>query len=163
MIAIYPQNYKNNRSFVRESSQFISMLYYLKNYPLTLTIVAVICYLSFFTPPDTNGVEIPYMDKLVHICMYGGLCLVIWFEYLRQHKSISFKRMLIGGIISPICMSGCIELLQEHCTENRGGDWADLVANIIGIISAAGIGYYILRPFFNKKRNAGYSHERPTQ
>ncbi|MBR4922160.1 MAG: hypothetical protein IKY99_00885, partial [Bacteroidaceae bacterium] len=84
-------------------------------------------------------------------------------EYLRQHKSISFKRMLIGGIISPICMSGCIELLQEHCTDNRGGDWADLVANIIGIISAAAIGYYILRPFFNKKRNAGYSHERPTQ
>ena len=139
------------------------MLYYLKTYPLTLTTVTVICYLSFFTPPDTSGVEIPYMDKLVHICMYGGLCLVIWFEYLRKHRTISFKRMLIGGIISPALMSGCIELLQEHCTENRGGDWADLIANIIGIISAAIIGFYIIHPYLNRKRNAGYSHERPTQ
>ena len=139
------------------------MLYHLKTYPLTLTTVTVICYLSFFTPPDTSGVEIPYMDKLVHICMYGGLCLVIWFEYLRKHRTISFKRMLIGGIISPALMSGCIELLQEHCTENRGGDWADLIANIIGIISAAIIGFYIMHPYFNRKRNAGYSHERPTQ
>lgn len=139
------------------------MLYYLKNYPLTLTVVAIICYLSFFTPPETDGVEIPHMDKLVHICMYGGLCVVIWFEYLRKHKSISFKKMLIGGILLPITMSGCIELLQEHCTEKRGGDWMDLIANMTGIISAAAIGYYILRPYFKKKRNAGYSHERPTQ
>ena len=139
------------------------MLYHLKTYPLTLTTVTVICYLSFFTPPDTSGVEIPYMDKLVHICMYGGLCLVIWFEYLRKHRTLSFKRMLIGGIISPALMSGCIELLQEHCTENRGGDWADLIANIIGIISAAIIGFYIIHPYLNRKRNAGYSHERPTQ
>jgi hypothetical protein len=71
--------------------------------------------------------------------------------------------MLVGGILSPAMMSGCIELLQEYCTENRGGDWADLIANIIGIISAASIGYYILRPSFKKRRNAGYSHEQPTQ
>ena len=54
-------------------------------------------------------------------------------------------------------------MTQEHCTEKRGGDWIDLIANMTGIISAAAIGYYILRPYFKKKRNAGYSHERPTQ
>lgn len=139
------------------------MLNYIKNYPLTLTVVAAICYLSFFTPPETDGIEIPYMDKLVHICMYGGLCLVIWFEYLRHHRAISFKRMIIGGIIAPTLMSGCIELLQEYCTENRGGDWADLIANITGVISATTIGHYIMRPYFFKRRNAGYSHEQPTQ
>lgn len=157
------QIYKNNRSFARNPSQFIFMLYYLRTYPLTLTVVAAICYLSFFTPPETDGIEIPYIDKLVHLCMYGGLCLVIWFEYLRHHRNISFKRMLTGGIIAPTLMSGCIELIQEYCTENRGGDWADLAANITGVISAAIIGYYVLRPFFNKRRNAGYSHEQPTQ
>ena len=44
--------------------------------------------------PQTDMNEIPYIDKVVHTCMYGGLCLVIWFEYLRQHKSISFKRRI---------------------------------------------------------------------
>lgn len=139
------------------------MLHYLKTYPITLTIVAIICYLSFFTPPETQAEKIPYIDKIVHLCMYGGLCLIIWIEYLRHHRNISFIRMALGGIIAPAIMSGCIELLQEFCTTNRGGDWADFMANVIGIICAAIIGYYILRPYFYNKRNAGYSHEQPTQ
>ena len=72
MIAIYPQNYKNNRSFVRKSSQFISMLYYLKNYPLTLTIVAVICYLSFFTPDF--GVRVGYIPRSAQKTTKGCTC-----------------------------------------------------------------------------------------
>lgn len=139
------------------------MLHYLKTYPLTLTIIAVICYLSFFTPPETQAEEIPYIDKLVHTCMYGGLCLIIWFEYLRHHRTISRERMLTGGILAPALMSGCIELLQEYCTANRSGDWADFAANVFGIISAAIIGYYLLRPYFQKRRNAGYSPEQPTR
>lgn len=139
------------------------MLHYLKTYPLTLAIVAIICYLSFFTPPQTEADDIPYIDKLVHICMYGGLCLIIWLEYLKHHRSISYTRALIGGIISPTLMSGCIELLQEHCTENRSGDLADLGANVLGVILAALIGYYVFRPFFEKRRNASDSHEQPTR
>lgn len=139
------------------------MRHYFKTYPITLTIIAVICYLSFFTPPQTGAEEIPYIDKVVHTCMYGGLCLIIWFEYLRHHRTISRKRMLVGGIMAPALMSGCIELLQEHCTTNRGGDWADFAANVFGIVSAAVIGYYILRPYFYKKRNAGHSPEQPTR
>ena len=47
------------------------MLHYLKKYPLSLVITAIILYLSFFKPPQTEINEIPYIDKVVHTCMYG--------------------------------------------------------------------------------------------
>ena len=46
------------------------MFSYLKKYPLSLTIIAIVIYLSFFKPPHTDLDKIPNMDKLVHICMY---------------------------------------------------------------------------------------------
>ena len=128
------------------------MLHYLKHYPVSLTIIAIICYLSFFTPPETKAEEIPYIDKIVHLCMYGGLCLIIWIEYLRQHPAIHTKRIFVGGILAPALMSGCIELLQEYGTSNRSGDWADLLANLTGVVSAALVGRYLLWPYFHQKR-----------
>lgn len=128
------------------------MLHYLKKYPLSLLLIATILYLSFFTPPKTDVEEIPYMDKLVHICMYGGLCLFIWIEYFRSHRKTNFTRMVIGGIIAPIALSGMIEWMQGCLTDNRSGDWADLAANALGVFLAAGVGKYILRPYYRRKR-----------
>ena len=99
------------------------MLYYFRRYPLSLVIMAVIFYLSFFTPPKSNLEEIPNIDKLVHVCMYGGLCSILWFEYLRTHRMINWSHILWGGILAPIAMSGCIELMQTYLTTNRSGDW----------------------------------------
>ena len=129
------------------------MLYYLKKYPLTLVTIAVIIYLSFFKPPTTDMNQIPGIDKLVHTCRYGGLCFLIWCEYLRIHRDIARNRMLVGGIILPMAFSGIIELLQSYCTEHRGGDWLDFAANSLGVLLAAIVGYYILRPFFWKRRS----------
>lgn len=128
------------------------MIRYLKKYPLSLLITAIILYLSFFTPPKTDMEEIPYIDKLVHICMYGGLCLFIWIEYLCSHQAMNLRRIIIGGIILPIALSGVIEWFQGYCTENRSGDWADLIANMIGVFLAALVGHYILRPYLWKRK-----------
>ena len=141
------------------------MLYYLKKYPLTWLIIATIIYLSFFKPPQTDMNEISGIDKLVHICMYGGLCFLLWIEYLRNHNVINWYKILPGAIILPITFSGIIELLQSFCTEHRGGDWLDFAANTTGVLLAALVGHYILRPIIwkQKRRNAGDSHEQPTQ
>ena len=127
------------------------MVDYLKKYPMTLLVISVICYLSFFKPPQTEMETIPGIDKLVHTCMYGGLCLFIWIEYLRSHKLLNPIRMIIGGIVLPIVFSGFIEYIQGQCTETRSGDWADLGANILGVLLAALVGHYILRPYFKAK------------
>lgn len=127
------------------------MLSHLKKYPYSLCIVAAIFYLSFFTPPKTDLGEIPGFDKLTHTCMYGGLCLVIWFEYLRSHRSINSIKVCIWGIIAPIIMSGIIELMQAYCTENRSGEWLDFYANSLGAVVASLIGFNILRPWMWRK------------
>ena len=141
------------------------MLYYLKKYPFTWLVIATIIYLSFFKPPQTDMNEIPGIDKLVHICMYGGLCFFIWIEYLFNHSSINRYKIFSGAVILPIAFSGIIELLQCYCTEHRGGDWLDFAANTTGVLLATLVGYYILCPIIwkQKKRNAGDSHEQPTQ
>ena len=104
-------------------------------------------------PSARDMEEIPGIDKLVHICMYGGLCFLLWIEYLRAHRTIHWPKMFIGGILMPIAFSGCIELAQSYCTEHRGGDWLDLCSNTTGVLLAALVGYYILRPLvWNKKK-----------
>lgn len=125
-------------------------MYYIRTYPLSIITIIVIWYLSFFTPPQTELNNVPFIDKIVHICMYGGLTMVIWFEYLRLHKFIVWKKLITGGIILPIFMSGCIELLQAACTDNRSGDWLDFLANSLGVGLALPVSYYILRPIINR-------------
>ncbi|MBQ8608383.1 MAG: VanZ family protein [Bacteroidaceae bacterium] len=115
---------------------------YFKNYKYSWGIIGLILYLSFFTPPKMEMDEITNIDKLAHICMYGGLCTIIWWEYWRKHHVLSLIRTIIGAIVLPIALSGAIELLQEYVTENRSGDWADMIANTIGVLLAALLGYF---------------------
>lgn len=125
---------------------------YFSKYPFSLLITGIILYLSFFTPPATKLDTVTNIDKLVHICMYGGLCCVIWIEYLRAHKSISKTHTIIKCILMPIILSGIIELLQEYATENRSGDWADMLANSFGVLSAAILGYGVFPKWFKEKK-----------
>ena len=52
----------------------------LRHYPFSILTVLAIWYLSFFSPPHTQLEEINNFDKLVHVCMYGGLSFIIWVE-----------------------------------------------------------------------------------
>ena len=126
------------------------MKHYLVNYKFSLLIVGVILYLSFFTPPKTELDTVTNIDKLAHICMYGGLCTILWWEYLRTHASIHRLRTLIGAVLLPITLSGVIELLQEYATTNRSGDWADMIANCIGVCAAALLGYFVFPRWMNR-------------
>lgn len=123
----------------------------LRQYPFSILTILVIWYLSFFTPPHTQLEEINNFDKLVHVCMYGGLCSIIWIEHLIQHKQIQKMQLTIGGFLFPILMSGIIEILQSCCTDNRSGDWIDFIANCTGVFLATIAGYYIYRPFIRKR------------
>lgn len=116
-------------------------------YPLTTVCVAAIWYLSFFTPPHTELDNVRFIDKWVHIAMYGGTCLILWGEYLlrNRHTAIT-RRALWLGWAAPIAMSGAIELLQAYCTGGRrSGDVADLAANAIGVSLALGAALLLAR------------------
>ena len=116
----------------------------LVKYPVAVFFFIVIWYLSFFTPPKTELDNVPFIDKWVHITMYGGTSLTLWIEYIRHHKRLNTTKLLSLAVIAPILMSGAIELLQEYCTNGRrSGDWMDLTANATGVVLAGVIGLLI--------------------
>lgn len=130
-------------------------MHILRHYPFSILVILVIWFLSFFTPPQTQLDEINNFDKIVHICMYGGLSSLLWIEYLIRHSHIQKSHLIVGSILLPILMSGSIEILQSCCTENRSGDWMDFAANCIGVLLASLAGYYVYRPLIRKKIPSG--------
>lgn len=124
----------------------VNMRYFcrlIRKYPLSAALFLVIWYLSFFTPPHTPLDNVRFIDKWVHVAMYGGTCAVLWAEHLLRngHKSIG-PRALALGWAAPVAMSGAIELLQAYCTGGRrSGDWLDLAANATGVTLALALGW----------------------
>ena len=119
----------------------------LRNYPLSVALFLVIWYLSFFTPPHTELDNVRFIDKWVHVLMYGGTCSVLWLEHVLRngHKAIGTRAVALGWL-APVAMSGLIELLQAYCTGGRrSGDWLDFAANAIGVTLAAVIGILAVR------------------
>ena len=82
--------------------------------------------------------------------MYGGLTVVIWFEYLRRHPQIGWKSITLAGIAFPVMMSGAIEILQATCTSNRSGDWLDFAANCTGVLLGCLFSRYVTHRFLKR-------------
>lgn len=126
------------------------MTNFLKKYPLSVFLIAVIWFLCMFTPPQTPLDEVRYIDKWTHLVMYAGFCSVIWLEYLRRHKTLFWDRILMFAVLAPVLMSGLIELVQAYCTTTRSGEWLDFATNSVGVVLGNLIGYFVLRPLFWK-------------
>ena len=78
--------------------------------------------------------------------MYLGTCCVIWWEYLRQHKKVDWRKTTALAWIGPTMMSGLIEILQAYCTGGRrSGEWLDFAANATGATLAFVIGILVAR------------------
>lgn len=122
------------------------MIAFLKKYPLSLIVIAIILFLSFFKPPKDKIVDISNIDKIAHFCMYAGFCSVVWLEYFLSHKGVSVRRVVVLAVIAPILFSGAIEVMQGYLTTYRGMDWYDLLFNTIGVLFALVFARYVLRP-----------------
>lgn len=84
--------------------------------------------------------------------MYCGLELIIWVEYLRRHADLNKVKFILLGIAAPIALGGIMELAQMLLTVNRSGEWADFIADTLGVLAGAAAGLFILRPLIWKKR-----------
>ncbi len=111
---------------------------YLKHYPFTVFVACVIVVISLMPFPEMPRLkDVPFMDKWTHMVMYGGLCSVLWTEYLRRHNMrIEVRKATLLGLVCPIFMSGLLELAQEYLTTSRSGEWLDLLANSVGAFAA---------------------------
>lgn len=136
---------------INENSAMFKGLYkILLKYPLSITVLAAIVYLSFFKPPKVSFETIKYIDKIVHLVMYGGLCSVMWFEYYLTHASTSKKKIVMWIFFAPLLFSGAIEFGQSYLTSYRGGDFLDFVFNSMGVVLAALFSIYVTKPLMKK-------------
>lgn len=110
---------------------------YLKKYPLSILIIGVILFLSFFNPPETPLDEVNNIDKVLHFIMYFGFCSVLWFEYFMSHNTPNPKRLIPWAVVAPIVFSGLIEIGQQKLTPTRAADWYDFLFNSLGCLFAA--------------------------
>jgi VanZ family protein len=124
----------------------------LRKYPLSLLTLVLISCLSLgrgtSSVPSFTG-----LDKIAHLLMYAFLCVVIWFEYYRSHTMFSLRKMVMGAVVAPVLFSGMLELFQEYLTTYRSGDVVDFLFNTLGVLFAAVIGRYVIRPLVFRLRS----------
>ena len=113
-----------------------------KRYPVSSLLVVSIWIICLLPIPENVPLgDVPMMDKWTHFVMYGVLCTVVWWEYLRRHRQKNASKLFLLAFLAPIVMSGLIELAQAYLTGgNRSGDWLDFLANSIGVVLGNVIG-----------------------
>ena len=76
--------------------------------------------------------------------MYGGTCSVIWWEYLRSHQQINWRRVVLLAVVGMILLGGLMELLQAYCTTTRSGEWLDFWADTVGVLLGTVVGLLMM-------------------
>ena len=125
---------------------------FILRYPLSIAIILLVTYLSFFKPPQTELDDVPGIDKLAHTAMYFVMAGLLWFEFYRGRRKTNAPmwHAWVGAFFCPLIYGGLVELLQEYCTEYRGGEWLDFAANSSGVILAAILAVTLLPKLLKK-------------
>ena len=134
---------------------FLHMKAFILRYPFSIAIILLVTFLSFFKPPKTDIDDVPGIDKLVHTAMYFVMAGLLWLEFYRGQKKTNapILHAWIGAFLCPLIYGGVVELLQQYCTEHRGGEWLDFAANSLGVILAAVAATFILPKLLKKTKS----------
>ena len=86
----------------------------------------VLLFISYqlLAPMEHSGVEIPHIDKLVHLLIFALLSVLVHISYHLRRTT----QLLVWGIYG-----AAIELLQG-LTPARSADSLDFLANMLGVI-----------------------------
>ena len=123
----------------------------IRHYWLTLVTMVVISCLTLMDFSDIKAPEnITGMDKIVHLAMYFGFCVIFWFESLKKSAGIMQWYMVLDAIVFQIAFGGLMEYLQHTMTSYRSGDLMDFVYNVAGVLCAAVFTLFVTRPVIRK-------------
>ena len=82
--------------------------------------------------------DIPHLDKLVHIVLYFILCYLFLrarkIQYSTFVKRFNKVAIIIG--VTCLCYGVGLEILQEFLFKTRHFEWADITANGFGCFLA---------------------------
>jgi len=120
------------------------MLKYVIRYKFSLLLALIIILLSLLPDkniPKSSLIDLPYLDKLVHMGMYGSLGLVALLEL--RCKQLCQRPVYILLMLL-FLLSVIMEIFQALLIPSRAAEWLDLVANFIGLVGAS-LAWLILR------------------
>lgn len=142
----------NYSYFCARNEKFLPMKAFILRYPLSIAIILLVTYLSFFKPPQTELDDVPGIDKLAHTAMYFVMAGLLWLEFYRGRRKTNAPmwHAWVGAFFCPLIYGGLVELLQEYCTEYRGGEWLDFAANSSGVILTAILAVTLLPKLLKK-------------
>ena len=101
--------------------------------------MALITFLSLYNFSEYEGidVDIPYLDKLVHLIIYA-LATVLACLFLRERSKgkLPMRSALVYSAVFMVVYGAVIEVIQTTFTTARSGELLDFAANLAGIILA---------------------------
>jgi VanZ family protein len=94
-------------------------------------------------------IHIPQFDKIVHIGMFGMLCILFHFPAFTsslsgKQKTTWYWLVSIAGIVYGVAM----EFVQRDLVANRSFEGADILADMVGCLGALAIS----ASFFRQER-----------
>lgn len=92
----------------------------------------LIGWLSLANLQDT-GIDINISDKLAHFICYAVFVLLLLWGYYKSYKKVKIRNYIWLGFIC-ILFGILMEYLQYMLTEHRQFDYADMLANTLGVI-----------------------------
>lgn len=109
-------------------------------------IIFTLSSITFKTIPDVAKFQ--NSDKLTHLLMYAALGFIAYFDYRRDYRiKNKYKYWYVYLSLFLIFWGGLIEILQGTLFKPRTSEFADWIADIIGLI----IGFLSAR-FLHRKR-----------
>jgi len=100
------------------------MIYLIQKYWFHLTLMLLVSIATLSLWPAAYLPNVPGTDKTHHFIAYAALILP---TALRQPKN--YLTIIVGFL----AFSGAIELIQPYV--NRYGEWLDMAANTLGLVS----------------------------
>ncbi len=100
----------------------------------------VICVILYATlNEDPVGADelppIPYLDKLIHAIMFGGLFSALSFDYYRSEKILPLRVKIFFAIAAAV-FGGIDEFWQGMLENGRAAELLDFAADSAGILIA---------------------------
>jgi VanZ family protein len=90
--------------------------------------------------PDPEKLNVPDLDKLVHIILFGGFVSLWSYYYYRRIKSPNTLKIIFFWVYVFAAFNGVlIEFLQKYFIPGRSFDTVDIIADMTGASLAYGI------------------------
>lgn len=120
---------------------------------LAIVYTLVIAYLSLIQLGKISISNFSPTDKMMHLGAYFVMGFLWFFYYLFKNSSERLKIRGFFNISVIIILFGMlIEVLQGALTDYREPDWADILANSIGVLLALGLCLGFLKIFKRLKQ-----------